>query len=177
MRVIVTAWGLLGVVALLSQAVVRLGARALTLGDAWDTLTPVHLAALVGCVAFMAYGEGWRGFHQRFSPRVVVRAGYLMQAPWWAKVLAPMTCMGLIWAAPRRQKASWGILTGIIGLIVAVRFLPFPWREIVDAGVVVGLSVGLASLAWHGVRAWMGSPPDVDPELPEGVVAQGVAGA
>jgi hypothetical protein len=42
-----------------------------------------------------------------------------------------------------------------------------PWRGIVDAGVVVGLGIGTASIVWHAVRAMAGTPPPVGADLPD----------
>lgn len=158
-------WGLTGVIALLAQAIVRLAPMAWAPIRAGD-LGAVHVAVAVPWVAMMVWTEGVRGFHQRFSPRAVVRAAALPRAPGWVQALAPAACMGLVWATRRRLIASWVLLLGIIALIVGVQQLPYPWRGIVDLGVVAGLGTGLASLLWHAARAWAGTWPDQDPEIP-----------
>jgi hypothetical protein len=160
------AWGVLGVVALLGQALVRLGPRAL---DAVRMdLDVVHWIVLVAWVAFMAHAEGWRGFHQRFSPRVVSRAATLLRpARAWHGIVAPLYCMSLVHASRRGLIVAWCVSLGIVGLITVVSTMTQPWRGIVDAGVVVGLGIGTASIVWHAVRAMAGTPPPVGPDLPE----------
>ena len=158
-------WGVLGVVAVLTQALVRLGPRAreaLTM-----ELGAVEWIVLVGWVAFMAHAEGWRGFHLRFSPRVVARAATLVnQPPLLHAILAPVYCMAWFHATRRAMIVAWCVLAGILGLISVVSMLPQPWRGIVDAGVVVGLGIGMISILWHAARAMLGTPAPVSPELP-----------
>ena len=165
MRSLVFAWGILGVVMLLLQAVIRLGPLA------WDAarsgLTPLQWGVGATWVVLMAHAEGWRGFHRAFSPRVVARAQWLREHPSLGLgLLAPVFCMGLLHATPRRLWTSRILLLAIVGLIVAVRQLPQPWRGIVDAGVVVGLAIGLTSLLGYTIAALRGRMPDVDLELP-----------
>ena len=65
----IVLWSVGGVLALLAQAIVRLLPRALEpiLDGSLDVVaTLAYLAAIAG----MAYTEGYRGFQQRFSPRV-----------------------------------------------------------------------------------------------------------
>jgi hypothetical protein len=81
--------------------------------------------------------------------------------------LAPFFCTGLFHATRRRMIASWLLYAGIIALILAVRALDQPWRGMVDAGVVVGLSWGAVSILIYYVRALAGHPPAVSPELPD----------
>lgn len=145
-------WGLAGVAALLGSATWRLGRLALpaVTGD----LSGFQLAALAAVVLFMAYAEGYRGFQRGFSPRVAARARYLLDHPRTLHVLlAPFFCMGYFHATRRRQRTSILLTVGIIGLVLAVRLLPQPWRGIVDAGVVVGLAWGLLSVLGFGLKA------------------------
>lgn len=159
------AWGVLGVVALLGQALARLGPRA-TEALTMD-LERVQWVVLIAWVAFMAHAEGWRGFHRRFSPRVIARAQTLIHgATWWQRALAPAYCMSLLHASRRGLVVAWIVLLGIVALVAVVSTMSQPWRGIVDAGVVVGLGIGLASILWHGVRAIGGTPPPMTPDLP-----------
>jgi hypothetical protein len=164
--VAIALWSIGGVLALLTQAIVRLLPRALEpiLDGSLDLIAGVaYFAAIVG----LAYSEGYRGFQQRFSPRAVARAWHLAKHPRPALVvLAPLVAMGLIYANRRRLLGSWILLLGIIGLIVLVSQLAQPWRGAVDAGVVVGLSWGAIATLVVLIRALRGSPPDVDPDLP-----------
>ena len=57
----------------------------------------------------------------------------------------------------------WSSVFLLVGL---VKRLPYPWRSIVDGGVCAGLAWGGASILVYYVRALLGTPPAVDPELP-----------
>ncbi|ABS27332.1 hypothetical protein [Anaeromyxobacter sp. Fw109-5] len=160
------AWGLIGVTALLLNAVVRLTPVAVQ-GFAAYRLEAWQWALAAGNVAFMGYFEGYRGFQQGFAPRVVARALHLARHPRPLHVaLAPLFCMGLFHASRRRLVTSWTLLLSIVGIVLAVRTIAQPYRGIVDAGVVVGLGWGLAALAASAWRAMAGDPPRVSPELP-----------
>lgn len=160
------AWGILGVLALLSQALWRLYPLAWQAID--DGLTGLQWALLVGWVVMMAHAEGYRGFHRKFSPRVVARAMWLRDNPRPLFVaFAPLFCMNLFHASKRGRWTSRLVVLGIIGLIVAVRSLSQPWRGIVDAGVVVGLTIGVGSILYYLARALSGTPPPIEPDIPE----------
>jgi hypothetical protein len=162
-----TLWGIGGVVALLVQAIVRISpmaAEPFTRGD----LSATQWAAYLGFAVFMAWSEGYRGFQRAFSPRVVARAFALGRHPRPLHVLlAPAYCMALLHAPRRRLIVSWTLLTMIVLLVIGVRSLPYPWRAIVDGGVVVGLGWGLLSILtiWVGA-ATGGRPLRASPELP-----------
>ena len=129
-----------------------------------QTARPAVRWALVG----LAYAEGYRGFQKRFSPRVVARAAWLARTrqPAWRIVAAPLLTMGLIHASPRRLIATWLLVAAIVGLILLVSLLDQPWRGAVDAGVVVGLSWGSATLLLELVGLLRGRAPTIDPDLP-----------
>lgn len=76
--------------------------------------------------------------------------------------------MGLIHATKKRQIVSWSVTLGVAAIVGAVKRLPYPWRNIIDAGVVAGLSWGSLSILIIYVKSWItGSPPrGTDPELP-----------
>lgn len=162
----IVLWSVGGVLALLVQAIVRLLPRALEpILD--GSLDGIATLAYVVAIAGMAYSEGYRGFQQRFSPRVVVRALHLVRHPRPLLItFAPLHAMGLIHATRRRLLGSWLLLLGIVVLILLVSMLEQPWRGAIDAGVVVGLSWGGIATAIMLARALRGSPPDVDPDLP-----------
>jgi hypothetical protein len=154
-------WGILGVLALLGEAIFRLLPRVIALRDC--TLSSSQWLALVGWVAFNAYSEGYRGFHKNFAPRVIVRAQHLSAHPRPVFVLlAPLYVMGHIHATRRRMILSWSLTVGIVALVIAVRELADPWRGILDAGVVVGLAVGSVSILYY----WVGRRPDVPADVP-----------
>lgn len=166
MRWFVFAWGVVGVLALLGQAVFRLAPLA------WSALSgelsTLQWVGVVLWVAVMAHAEGYRGFHRRFSPRVVARALWLREHPEpRLVVLAPLFCMSLFHATPRGKLTARLLVAGILALITVVRMLPQPWRGLVDAGVVVGLAIGMTSLLGYALRAVLGTPPPIAPDLPE----------
>jgi hypothetical protein len=161
------AWGLGGTALLLLEGVVRLAGQVRALGNG-PPLTTLEWVALIAWCGVMAIAEGYRGFQRHFVPRVVARAWWLSLTP-ASRLhvgLAPLLCMGLVHATPRRLVSAWGLLVGIIGLVIGVRLLPAPWRSIVDAGVVVGLSWGLVALLVEVVRATRQGPPKVALDLP-----------
>ncbi|MSR10677.1 MAG: hypothetical protein EXR84_02615 [Gammaproteobacteria bacterium] len=140
-------WGIGGILLLLTSAVYRLAPVALALECL--PLSLLHWAALVFSMLYMAYAEGYKGFHQGFAPRVVIRADYLRQNPRVLHVLlAPIFCMGYIYATRRRKLLSYGLSLMIVSFVLVARMLPQPWRGIVDAGVVIGLAIGIGSIMY-----------------------------
>ncbi len=141
------AWGIGGVLLLLTFAIFRLAPMALELEN--SSMSLLHWSALVFSVIYMAYAEGYKGFHLGFAPRVVARARYLGANPRPLHVLlAPLFCMGYIYATRKRQILSFALTSMIICFVLIARMLPQPWRGIVDAGVVVGLVLGILSIAY-----------------------------
>jgi hypothetical protein len=157
-------WGILGVVAILTNAVVRLTGPALI--GLTSGLTLFQWLLTAGWCAFMLYAEAWKGFHKQFSPRVVQRAFTLPEQPVWVVLAAPLVCMGLFHATRKRLIVGWSLVTGIVLLVVVVRLLPQPWRGMVDAGVVLGLAGGTLSIAYHAFRAASGRLPGVPADWP-----------
>ena len=72
-------WGVVGVLALLGFAVLRLMGRVIDMLG-YD-LRWYHWLTLILVVLFMAYTEGYRGFQRAFSPRVAARAKYVYHSP------------------------------------------------------------------------------------------------
>jgi hypothetical protein len=165
LRVLGFYWGVLGVMLLIGSAVYRLLPQVLGLLSA--ALQWPHWLLLVLFVPYMAYAEGYKGFHLNFSPRVVARAAWLRRQPPPLLVLfAPLFCMGFIYAAPRRRLISLGVTAGIVLLVALVRQLDQPLRGVIDAGVVVGLALGVVSLAYHTWQAINGKVPAIALDLP-----------
>lgn len=164
----IIAWAVLGLLAVLVDAIVRLLPRALEPFVGEDvSLGPIGALAYVAAIVSLAYSEGYRGFQQRFSPRVVARALALAERrTWWLVALAPVMAMGLIHATRRRLIGSWCLVAGIVALVLLVGMLPQPWRGAIDAGVVVGLSWGSVATVILTIRALRGDVPAVDPDLP-----------
>ena len=145
------AWGIGGVVSVLLFAVLRLSPMALELSS--YNLGRLHWFMLAVSIFYMAYAEGYKGFHLAFAPRVVARASYLSANPRLLHILfAPIFCMGYIHATFRRKLLSFGLTSMIVCFVLIVRLLPQPWRGIVDAGVVTGLILGIASIGFFSLQ-------------------------
>ena len=159
------AWGIAGVVALLSFAVYRLGYQTIMAFD--HPLMWYHWLVLLLNVVFMAHAEGYRGFQLNFSPRVAARADYLSRNVNGLRLLlAPLFCMGFVHATRRRLISAYALTVGVIALVIVFQQLPQPWRGILDAGVVVGLTWGIISIVAFSWKLALGEPIDVDPEVP-----------
>lgn len=165
---LISTWGVVGVVLLFCQAMYRLGTRAFEAVQM--PLTSSQLWLLIGWSAFNLYAEGYRAFQKRFSPRVVVRAHYLGHNHTPLRVIfAPLFCMALIHSARREKVIAWATTVMILCFILLLRHVPQPWRGIVDAGVVVALAWGaLVMLVLHARALVTGNVPDFPPGLPEG---------
>ncbi|MDY6981743.1 MAG: hypothetical protein SV422_01510 [Pseudomonadota bacterium] len=177
MRAIAYYWGMLGVIGLIASAVFRLSPLAIELANI--QLGALHWLALALFTPYMAYAEGYKGFHLNFAPRVVARAFYLRELHLRElprgntaqlilfTLLAPAFCMGYFHATRRRMLISWLVTSAIVALVMIVRQTPQPWRGIVDTGVVTGLAIGVLSLLWHWQRAALGGRrPTVPLDLP-----------
>lgn len=129
-----------------------------------------HSAYTFTCLWF-AYVEGYKGFQTKFSPLVVSRSFTLQpsSSPFHHLLFAPFYSMGLFHATKKRMIISWSVSIGVAVIVAAVKRLPYPWRNIVDAGVVVGLTWGTISiLGGYIISLITGiAPIDVDPSLPE----------
>ena len=151
--ILISTWGIAGVALVILRALVELTPIALEILGS-SQLEPWHWVVLVSWIGINAYAEGYAGFHCKFSPRTVDRALFLGSNPTFVRVVfAAPFCTGLF-AAPRRAMiASWTLVVGILVLVLTVGQLAQPWRGIIDAGVVVGLSCGLVSLLGLYVQA------------------------
>lgn len=159
------AWGVLGFAAVLVFAIVRLSDYA------WEAviggLTALQWLALLLNLVFMAYSEGYRGFQLKFAPRLAARALYLSRHPSiLTALLAPIFCVGYICAHRRTTVVAWAGTFGIILLVLLVHQLAQPWRGILDAGVVLGLTWGLASLGRSVFMAFRHGRYYSSPEIP-----------
>ena len=127
-------------------------------------------SAYVATCLWFAYVEGYKGFQLKFSPLVVSRSLTLTPlngTPIHHTLFGPFYSMGLFHASKKRKIVSWSVTIGVAIIVAAVKRLPYPWRNIVDAGVIVGLSWGSLSIAVEWVKAViMKKPTTVDPALP-----------
>lgn len=157
-------WGGLGVVFILVFAVYRL--LPIAMAPILDGLNIFEWAVLAANVVFMAWSEGFKGFQLRFSPRVAARTLYLARNPGWINgLLAPLFCIGYFCASRRGLIAAWVGTLAIVILVLLVHQLVQPWRGILDAGVVVGLSWGLASFVYSLQQAFVTGEYARSPEL------------
>lgn len=163
-------WGSGGVIYILAKAIMRVVPIAMEpFAEGAAPLSPVQFGIyVVTCLCF-AYVEGYKGFQTKFSPLVVKRS--LTLQPGKSGIhhlfLAPFYSMGLFHASKKRKIVSWSVTIGVAAVVAAVKRLPYPWRNIVDAGVVAGLTWGSLSILVIYMKAWiMGMPPAIDPAMP-----------
>lgn len=170
-------WAILGIALLLTQAIVRLGTIT------WQAVSSGEMTATQYSVLFVwslmnAYMEGYRGFQKKFVPRVLARAHHLALHPEpLSAALAPLYAMAFFRAAPRAKMAAWAVSGLVIIAITLVRSIAQPWRGIIDAGVVVGLTWGLLALVTGAVARLSGRTPGGDPELPQATCQPSLNGA
>lgn len=163
-----TAWGVLGVMALLSSGVWRVFPHALE-----PVITPGGLnlfqgVLYVACILFNAWTEGYKAFQKMIAPRVLVRAQWLTDHPDRVHpLLIPVFVGGFFAMQKRALIVRYVFLVLIIGVIVGMKFMPQPWRGIIDAGVVVGLGWGVVAMGVGLIQLFRGVVPDADPQLPE----------
>ena len=143
---ILAGWGVIQVIAILANAVKRLLPIALQPFKQND-LNIYQWSAYVLWSIYMGYTEGYQAFQQKFSPLVVKRAyGLSENKSILNLLLAGPYSMGLFGATKKRMIVSWSISVGVFGLISIVKKLSYPYRNIIDAGVVVGLTYGASSI-------------------------------
>ena len=144
-------WGLVGVIGLLAYAVYRLFWISV---DAFEeSFNWMHWLLLIGNTLFMAYSEGYKGFQKSFSPKVASRARDLLNNPRLLPVLlAPLYCMHFFDSTRRQVITTYALTVMIIVLIIVFHMLDQPWRGILDAGVVVGLSWGIVTILISSAR-------------------------
>lgn len=169
---VASLWAAGGVVMILGKSIKRILPIALEPFDGVAApLSTFQLGSYIAMCLWFAYVEGYKGFQLKFSPLVVARAQTLKPfqkgSPIHHTLLGPFYAMGLFHATKKRKIISWSVSIGV-GLIVAtVKRLPYPWRNIIDAGVIVGLSWGSLSIVIEWVKAIMlGIETKMDPALP-----------
>ncbi len=163
-------WGISGVVLILLSAITRLSARVVEMFSA--PLSLLQWVVLVIFAVYMAYAEGYKGFHLNFAPRVITRAQIFLAGNnsnnFIYSLLAPLLCMGYIYSTRKRKLVSFLVTTAIIIVVLLVRLLPQPWRGIIDAGVVLGLLLGILSIIYFWIQSrheqWVSPVPADFPE-------------
>lgn len=162
-------YGTTGVMYILIKAIRRVYPIALEpFAKGGVPLTQFQLGAYITTCLWFAYVEGYKGFQTKFAPLVVSRSLTLELS--YSKIhhylLAPLYSMGLFHATKKRMIVSWSVSLGVAGIVYAVKKLPYPWRNIIDAGVVVGLTWGCISILLHYIKALVTGKMPADPALP-----------
>lgn len=158
-------WGAAGLSLILLDAINRLSRLALHALD--HGLDVVHWVSLPIVVVLLAYSEGYRGFQKSFSPRCAARTWHLYRHPDLLSVaFAPLFVMGFFRATRKPLLFAWVGTSLIVLLVVILHQSPQPWRGIVDAGVVAGLSWGLVSFLYSTARTFISGRYPVSPEVP-----------
>lgn len=169
-------WGSFGVIYILAKAIARVLPIAMepfhaNAGSSL-VLSPIQWSLYAFSCLFFAYAEGYKGFHLKFAPLVVKRSFTLViGTPQGNNVLnyflAPLYSMGLWGATKKRRIVSWSVSLGVAMIVAIVKKLPPMPRCILDAGVVVGLTIGSASILYHFVKSVLtGKLPDIDACIP-----------
>ena len=146
-------WALVGFSSLLLFAISRLLPHAIE-GLRMPLEAP-HIGLLVINIVFMGYSEGYRGFQRSFSPKFAARVaalrdnGSILQG-----LLAPLYCMGYFGFGRRQMLTAWGLTIAIVALVVLFRYIPQPWRGVLDIGVVIGLVYGLVATWLYTAIRW-----------------------
>jgi len=168
-KLISSMYATTGVIYILAKAVFRVVPIALEPWQGGIALSSIQIGAYIATCLFFAYAEGYKGFQLKFTPLVVSRALTLnASSPIHHLLFAPAYAMGLFHATRKRMTVSWGVTLGVGGIVAAVKRLSYPYRNIIDAGVVVGLTWGAASLFIQYINAVIsGLKSSVDPALPK----------
>lgn len=164
MRLFAVIWALIGLFALLGFACWRLSAYTI---DAFHyPLTWIHWLVFIAWAIFMWHGEGYKGFQLQFSPRFAARCKYLYShATVLQTILAPIFCMSYFHAPKKRMLTTWGLTIMIICFIFAFRYIPQPWKGLLDFGVVLGLFWGMLTTAYYSFKAFTDSTFNRDNEV------------
>lgn len=163
---IAALWGFVGVFVFLGSAILKLAVISFQLD--FSSLALWQWLIMLLWVAFMAYFEGYKGFQKGFSPRVAARIRYLAYHVTLKRLLlAPLFCLGFFDAERKRVVFIVCLTIGIILLVKLVENMPMPWRGIMDAGVVVGLSWGLVSMVLFSISAFLDKSFSYSAEVPE----------
>lgn len=170
MKVFGYYWGISGVLLILLFAIFRLTQRVLDMLS--YSLNLWHWLSLILFALYMAYAEGYKGFHLNFAPRVISRAKVFLKNNNLKSslfvILAPLLCMGYIYSTKKRKLISFMLTGAIISLVLLVRMLPQPWRGVVDAGVLLGLLLGVCSIVYFWIQSlqdeWISPVPTDFPD-------------
>eukprot|EP01031_Cornospumella_fuschlensis_P022539 gene22539-27508_t len=161
-------WGVVQVVSVLANAIKRLLPLALQPFQTPTSLTPAQWVIYGVWSIYMMYAEGYKAFQCKFSPYVVQRAFSILDHAHKGDnatnaittiinvLLAGPYSMGLFNASRKRMIVAWGVGIGVYALVRGVKYLPYPYRSIVDGGVVLGLTWGSLSILFLTIKALLG---------------------
>ena len=159
-------WGVLGVIYILSQTIVKLFSYVSEMSLA--QLQIFHWVFLIGFTLFMAYAEGYKGFQKKFSPRIIARAIYLKNNLTPVRfILAPLFCIGYFHGTRKRLITSYCVTAFIALLVLIVKSAPQPWRGMIDVGVIVGLSWGVIAIICFLIDYLKNKSFEFSPETPD----------
>lgn len=148
-------WAIVGFSALMLWAIYRLA--LISIEALQMSLGPLAWTLLIANTLFMAWSEGYRGFQQAYSPRFAQRVARLSKRNTPVDtLLAPFFAMGYYGAERKRMLTTYLLTAMLVVLIIVFHQIPQPWRGILDAGVVVGLSWGTLATWWHCYLALSG---------------------
>lgn len=162
LRSLLGVWGVTQVLSTFSNAIRRLAPVAYEPIQKNDML-PYQWGLYVAWSAYMIYVEGYKAFQKKTAPMVVSRAFSIADKPTVLNVvLAGPYSMGMFGASKKRMIIAWGIMAGVFSLTKLVKLLPYPYRSIVDAGVVLGLSYGSIAILVLTLKALLGGRVEWD---------------
>lgn len=165
---LLTLWGVLGPMALLSSGVWRVFPYAIEPLLTPASLSVLHIVLYVVSIIFNAWTEGYRAFQKMIVPRILARAQWLTDNPERVNpILAPLFVAGFFAMQKRAIIVRYTFLVVIICVIIGMKFMPQPWRGIINAGVVVGLGWGVVAMGVGLIQLFRGVVPDADPQLPD----------
>lgn len=133
-----------GFVLLIGQALFRMTPRAITILG--QSLTATEWTGLALSVLFFGVLKGYVAFHRGYAPRFARRLVHVIRLRRASlSSIAPLYCMGFVHVG-RGNRGAWirtvAFILAIVLMIIGVRGVGDPWREIIVAGVLVALAFG-----------------------------------
>ncbi len=145
-------WGIIGFAFLVARALLGMSPEIremlATPLNAW------HQIGLVVIVLVFGLAKGYFIFRRRFCRSYASRIGELSLPPvkLLYAVLAPLYCLNLIGAERRQLIRGYAIVTGIVLMIISVKFIPTPWRGMILMGVAAALTWAALEIAYQGFK-------------------------
>ena len=76
-------------------------------------------------------------------------------------------CFGYFGTTKAKQIVAFALTLLLICVIVLMGYVPQPWRGVIDAGVVVGLSIGVLSMLYWLLQEYKQLAYLHSPEVPQ----------